>query len=112
MGQVHEGVVRKLMDFGAFVDIGGVDGLVHISQLAWGRVEHPSEVLSEGQTIKVKILKMDETGNRISLGYRDMIESPWTDVENKYPVGSMTKGKVTKLISHVEVQPAYASDEV
>ncbi len=108
VGQIHDGVVRKLMDFGAFVDIGGVDGLVHISQLAWGRVEHPSEVLTEGQTIQVKILKMDETGNRISLGYRDMIESPWTDIEEKYPVHSSVKGKVSKLMefgAFVELEP-------
>ncbi len=108
VGQVHEGVVRKLMDFGAFVDIGGVDGLVHISQLAWGRVEHPSEVLAEGQTIKVKILKMDEAGNRIGLGYRDMMESPWTDIEQKYPVSSLVKGKVMKLMefgAFIELEP-------
>lgn len=108
VGQVHDGVVRKIMDFGAFVDIGGVDGLVHISQLAWGRVEHPSEVLTEGQTIQVKILKMDEAGNRIGLGYRDMIESPWTDIESKYPVNSLIKGKVTKLMefgAFVELEP-------
>jgi len=108
VGQVHEGVVRKIMDFGAFVDLGGVDGLIHISQLSWGRVEHPSEVLTEGQTVKVKVLKMDETGNRISLGYRDMIESPWTDVEQKYPVGSMVKGTVTKIMefgAFVELEP-------
>ena len=108
VGQIHEGVVRKLMDFGAFVDIGGVDGLVHISQLAWGRVQHPSEVLTEGQAIKVKILKMDETGNRISLGYRDMIESPWTDIEKKYPVNSLVTGKVSKLMefgAFVELEP-------
>ncbi|MEA1949740.1 MAG: S1 RNA-binding domain-containing protein [Planctomycetota bacterium] len=108
VGQVHEGVVRKLMDFGAFVDIGGVDGLVHISQLAWGRIEHPSDVLSEGQTIKVKILKMDETGNRIGLGYRDMIASPWTDIEEKYPVNALVKGKVSKLMefgAFIELEP-------
>ncbi|MBN2293309.1 MAG: S1 RNA-binding domain-containing protein [Pirellulales bacterium] len=108
VGQIHEGVVRKIMDFGAFVDIGGVDGLVHISQLAWGRVEHPSEVLTEGQTIKVKILKMDENGNRIGLGYRDMIESPWTDIENKYPVNALVKGKVSKLMefgAFIELEP-------
>ncbi len=107
-GQIHEGVVRKLMDFGAFVDIGGVDGLIHVSQLSWGRVTHPSEVLAEGQTVKVKILKMDETGNRISLGYRDMFESPWTGVENKYPVGSTASGKVSKIMefgAFVELEP-------
>ena len=107
-GQIREGVVRKLMDFGAFVDLGGVDGLIHISQLSWGRVEHPSEVLAEGQTVKVKIIKMDEAGSRISLGYRDMIESPWTDIESKYPVNSLAKGKVSKIMefgAFVELEP-------
>lgn len=97
-GQIHEGVVRKLMDFGAFVDIGGVDGLIHISQLDWGRVEHPSEILAEGQTVKVKILKVDPGGNRISLGYRDMLENPWDSVESKYPVGKTVTGKVSKIM--------------
>ena len=97
-GQIHEGVVRKLMDFGAFVDIGGVDGLVHISQLDWGRVEHPSEILEEGQTIKVKILKMDPAGNRISLGYRDMLDNPWESVDSKYPLGATVTGKVAKIM--------------
>ena len=97
-GQIHEGVVRKLMDFGAFVDIGGVDGLVHISQLDWGRIEHPSEILEEGQTIKVRILKVDPSGNRISLGYRDMLENPWESVDSKYPVGATVTGKVAKIM--------------
>ena len=107
-GQVHEGVVRKLMDFGAFVDLGGVDGLLHISQLAWGRVNHPSEVLSEGQTIKVRVDKVDLESNRISLSYRDMLESPWIDVDKKYPVGSSVHGTVTKLMdfgAFVELEP-------
>ncbi len=97
-GQIHEGVVRKLMDFGAFVDIGGVDGLIHVSQLDWGRVEHPSEILAEGQTVKVKILKVDPGGNRISLGYRDMLENPWDSVESKYPVGMTVAGRVSKIM--------------
>ena len=77
-GQVHEGVVRKLMDFGAFVDIGGVDGLVHVSQLAWNRVNHPREVLAEGQKIQVKIEKIDRATGKIGLSYRDLLENPWT----------------------------------
>ncbi len=107
-GQTREGVVRKLMDFGAFVDLGGVDGLLHISQLAWGRVAHPSEVLTEGQTIKVRVDKVDLESNRISLAYRDMMESPWLDVDKKYPVNMPVRGKVTKLMdfgAFVELEP-------
>lgn len=97
-GQIHDGVVRKLMDFGAFVDIGGIDGLLHVSQLAWHRVEHPSEVLSEGQTIRVKIEKIDRTTGKLSLAYRDMLESPWQNAEKNYPQGSVVKGTVSKLM--------------
>ena len=107
-GQIREGIVRKLMDFGAFVDLGGVDGLLHISQLAWGRVNHPSEVLTEGQTIKVRVDKVDSESRRISLAYRDMMESPWVDVDKKYPVNTPVHGKVTKLMdfgAFVELEP-------
>jgi small subunit ribosomal protein S1 len=107
-GQVREGVVRKLMDFGAFVDLGGVDGLVHISQLSWGRVNHPSEVLAEGQTIQVKIQSVEKETGRISLTYRDMQASPWADVEKKYPQNTAVRGKVVKLMefgAFVELEP-------
>ena len=107
-GQLHEGVVRKLMDFGAFVDIGGVDGLVHVSQLAWGRVKHPSDVLQEGQKIQVRVEKVDPTTGKISLAYRDLLQSPWTDAAGKYPSNSIVKGTVTKLMefgAFVELEP-------
>jgi small subunit ribosomal protein S1 len=107
-GQIHEGVVRKLMDFGAFVDIGGIDGLVHVSQLAWSRVKHPSDVLKEGQTIKVRIEKVDPATGKISLAYRDLMESPWTSAAQKYPQGSTVHGTVTKLMefgAFVELEP-------
>jgi len=107
-GQVREGVVRKLMDFGAFVDLGGVDGLVHVSQLGWGRVHHPSEVLQEGQRIQVRIQKLDPESKRISLSYRDMLQNPWDGVQYKYPVHSTVRGKVTKLMefgAFVELEP-------
>jgi small subunit ribosomal protein S1 len=107
-GQIHEGVVRKLVDFGAFVDLGGVDGLLHISQLAWGRVNHPREVLHEGQQIKVKIESVDKQTRRISLAYRDLFENPWENVEMKYPVTGTVHGKVTKLMEYgafVELEP-------
>ena len=107
-GQTFDGVVRKLMDFGAFVDIGGVDGLLHISQLAWSRVKHPSDVLHEGQTIKVRIEKVDPDTGKISLAYRDLMESPWTTVAQKYPPHSAVRGTVTKLMefgAFVELEP-------
>ena len=97
-GQIREGVVRKLLDFGAFVDLGGVDGLLHVSQLAWHRVNHPSEVLSEGQTIRVKIERVDPDTGKLSLGYRDLFESPWAQAAAKYPPQMQVKGKVTKLM--------------
>jgi small subunit ribosomal protein S1 len=99
-GQVHEGVVRKLVDFGAFVDIGGLDGLLHISQMSWDRIEHPREVLSEGQTIKVKIEKVDQTTGKIGLGYRDMLENPWHAAAEKYPPNTVVEGTVTKLAEY------------
>ncbi len=108
-GQVYEGVVRKILDFGAFVELGdGVDGLLHISQLSWARVEHPRDVLSEGQRIKVKIEKIDPETRKIGLTYRDLFESPWTDAEKKYPEHSTVQGKVTKLMefgAFVELEP-------
>lgn len=97
-GEIREGVVRKILDFGAFVDIGGVDGLLHISQLGWGRVAHPSDVLSEGQRIKVKVEKIDRATGKIGLGYRDMLENPWDNAAQKYPPNSVAKGTVSKLM--------------
>jgi predicted RNA-binding protein with RPS1 domain len=97
-GQIFDGVVRKLLDFGAFVDIGGADGLLHVSQLAWHRVNHPSEVLTLGQQIKVKIEKIDPTTGKISLAYRDLLENPWAAAAAKYPPNSVARGTVTKLM--------------
>lgn len=108
-GQVYEGTVRKLMDFGAFVELGsGVDGLLHVSELGWGRISHPSEVVSEGQAVKVKIKKYDPATGRISLAYREMLPDPWEEVEQKYPQGTQVRGKVTKLMefgAFVEIEP-------
>ncbi len=95
-GDVLNGVVKSITDFGAFVDLGGVDGLLHVSELSWGRVKHPSDVLSEGQEIPVKVLRMDEERGRISLGYKQTQPDPWSKVEENYPVGSMVKGVVTR----------------
>jgi predicted RNA-binding protein with RPS1 domain len=108
-GQVFEGTIRKLMDFGAFVELGsGVDGLLHISELAYGRIKHPSEVVSEGQGIKVKIKNYDPATGRIGLAYRDMLPDPWEEVEDRYPSNTEAKGRVTKLMefgAFVELEP-------
>ncbi len=107
-GQIREGVVRKIMEFGAFIDLGGVDGLLHISQLSWARVKHPSEVLHEGQTIKVKISKIDPETRKLSLTYREMLENPWDAAAGKYPVNSVARGVVTKLMefgAFVQLEP-------
>jgi len=108
VGQVHDGVVRKLMDFGAFVDIGGIDGLLHISQLSWARVQHPSEVLQEGQAVRVRINKTDPVTHKIGFGYREMMENPWTHAAAKYPVNSVVQGTVTKIMefgAFVQLEP-------
>lgn len=96
-GQTYEGVVRKIMDFGAFVDIGGVDGLLHIAQLSWERIKHPSEVLTEGQKITVRIEKVDPETKKISLAYKNEADHPWKDIEKKFQVGTMAKGVVSRL---------------
>ena len=96
VGDETEGTVRSIKDFGAFVDLGGLDGLIHISKLSWERVKHPSEVLEEGQKVKVKIDKIDETTGKISLSYRDLLENPWNAAEADFTVGSIHRGTVTR----------------
>ena len=98
VGQIHEGIVRNVRDFGAFVDIGGVDGLVHVSKLSWDRVNHPSDVVTEGDKIQVQIDRIDEATGKISLSARDAAENPWTDVESKYPIHSVVAGTVSKIM--------------
>ncbi len=96
-GDLLEGTVRSLKDFGAFVDLGGLDGLIHISKLSWERVKHPSEVLEEGQRVKVKIDSIDKDAGKISLSYRDLLENPWDTAENEFAVGSVHTGSVTRI---------------
>lgn len=97
-GEVMEGVVRKLMDFGAFVDIGnGVDGLIHISQMSWERIKHPSEVLAEGQKVRVRIEKIDQDTGKIGLTLRNPEEHPWTNIDQRFPTGSTIKGPVSRI---------------
>lgn len=95
-GQEREGIVRSLRDFGAFVDLGGVDGMIHISQLSWERIKHPSDVLTEGQKIKVKVEKVNSETGKIGLSFRDLSEHPWNDIETKCVVGSTMNGNVTR----------------
>jgi small subunit ribosomal protein S1 len=96
-GEVREGIVRNLRDFGAFVDLGGVDGLIHVSQLSWDRVNHPRDVLEEGQRVKVRVEKVDRQTGKIGLSLRSLQEHPWEKVPQLFPVGSIAKGEVTRI---------------
>jgi len=98
VGQIREGTVTRIQDFGAFVDLGGVDGLVHVSQISWDRVQHPGDVLAEGQSVNVKVTKMDPETGKIGLSIRDTQENPWKKVADDYKVGTVVKGKVTKIM--------------
>ncbi len=98
--QVRKGIVKNITDFGAFVDLGGIDGLLHITDMSWGRITHPSEVLSIDEEIEVKVLKVDKEKERISLGLKQKTESPWANIESKYPVGSKVRGKVVNVLSY------------
>jgi small subunit ribosomal protein S1 len=107
-GQVLEGTVRRITDFGVFVDIGGMDGLVHISQLSHARVSHPSDVVQEGQTVKVKVLSVDPEKERISLSIKETLPGPWDGITEKIAVGDVVEGKVKRLVSFgafVEIMP-------
>lgn len=99
-GQVLEGSVKNITNFGVFIDLGGVDGLLHINDLSWGRIGHPSEVVSLDEKIKVMVLDYDEEKNRISLGYKQLQPHPWDHVEEKYPVGQKISGKVVNIADY------------
>lgn len=99
-GQVAKGVVKNLTDYGAFVDLGGVDGLLHITDMAWRRVKHPSEIVTVGQEITVKVLKFDRDRNRVSLGLKQLGEDPWADITSRYPEHSRLTGKVTNITDY------------
>ncbi len=99
-GDVVEGEVRNITEFGAFVDIGGIDALLHITDISWNKVVHPSEVLSCGQKIKVKVLTVDPSSGRIAVGLKQLVPHPWDMVEKKYPIGSRVKGRVTSLAEY------------
>ncbi|GAB4070047.1 30S ribosomal protein S1 [Ancylobacter sonchi] len=107
-GQVIDGVVKNITDYGAFVDLGGIDGLLHVTDIAWRRVNHPTEVLNIGQTVKVKIIKINHETHRISLGMKQLLGDPWEGIEAKYPVEARFKGRVTNITDYgafVELEP-------
>ncbi len=107
-GIVIHGIVRRLTDFGAFVDVGGVDGLIHITDLSWGRIKHPSEVVQPNQEVDVKILSLDRDRDRIQLGYKQLQARPWDNAQEKYPEGSIVEGKVVRITdfgAFVELEP-------
>jgi len=99
-GQVIDGVVKNITDYGAFVDLGGIDGLLHVTDIAWRRVNHPTEVLNIGQQVKVKIIKINHETHRISLGMKQLLDDPWQGIEAKYPVGTRFKGRVTNITDY------------
>ena len=100
VGQVREGIVKNITDFGAFIDLGGLDGLLHITDMSWGRVGHPSEVVDIGAKLDVKVLDIDWDRERISLGLKQLLPYPWTDIDKKYPVGSRVRGKVVSITNY------------
>ena len=100
VGQVREGIVKNITDFGAFIDLGGLDGLLHITDMSWGRVGHPSEVVEIGKALDVKVLDIDWNRERISLGMKQLLPYPWTDIDKKYPVGSRVRGKVVSITNY------------
>jgi ribosomal protein S1 len=107
-GQVYDGIVRTLKDFGAFVDIGGVDGLLHVSEMSWQRVADPSKFVQPGQKVKVVVLKLDPEKRKVSFGMKQLTESPWDSADDKYAHGTLITGKVTRLMdfgAFVELEP-------
>lgn len=107
-GQEIDGTVKNITDYGAFVDLGGIDGLLHVTDIAWRRVNHPSEVLTIGETVKVKIIKINHETHRISLGIKQLQEDPWQNIETKYPIDARFNGHVTNITDYgafVELEP-------
>lgn len=107
-GQILDGVVKNITDYGAFIDLGGIDGLLHITDMAWGRIQHPSELLSLGDKVKIIIIKYDRQSQRVSLGIKQMKQDPWAEADTKYALGSKVKGKVISIADYgafVELEP-------
>jgi small subunit ribosomal protein S1 len=99
-GQIVDGVVKNITEYGAFVDLGGVDGLLHVTDMAWRRVNHPSEILTIGETVKVQVVKINKDTHRISLGMKQLLNDPWDSVETKFALGSVHKGRVTNITDY------------
>jgi len=107
-GQVIDGIVKNITDYGAFIDLGGIDGLLHVTDMAWRRVNHPSEIVNVGETVKVQIVRINPETQRISLGMKQLQADPWAGIEAKYPVGARYKGTVTNIADYgafVELEP-------
>ncbi|MFN5510307.1 MAG: 30S ribosomal protein S1, partial [Burkholderiales bacterium] len=107
-GAIVKGTVKNITDYGAFIDLGGIDGLLHITDMAWRRVRHPSEVLAVGQEVTAKVLKFDQEKNRVSLGVKQLGDDPWVGIARRYPAGTRMFGKVTNITdygSFVEIEP-------
>lgn len=107
-GDIVKGTVKAITDFGAFVDLGGVDGLLHVSDMTWGRISHPSEMVAIGDSLSVRVLKIDKEQERISVGLKQTSENPWTNADKKFPVGAKFKGRVVNILPYgcfVELQP-------
>lgn len=108
IGDVLEGVIKNITDYGAFVDLGSLDGLLHVTDISWSRINHPSEVLSLGQKVKVQVIKYDDKTKRISLGMKQLEANPWEGLDKKYPVGQRMKGKVTNVADYgvfIQLEP-------
>jgi small subunit ribosomal protein S1 len=99
-GQIVDGVIKNLTDYGAFIDLGGIDGLLHVTDMSWGRVNHPSELFQVGEEIKVKVLKFDQETERVSLGLKQIQPDPWVDASMRYPIGKRVSGKVVALTDY------------
>ncbi len=107
-GQLRRGVVKNITDFGAFIDLDGMDGLLHITDMSWGRIAHPSEMLKQGEEVQVMIIEVNREKERVSLGLKQTTKNPWDDIEHKYPVGAKVRGKVVNLVPYgafVEIEP-------
>ncbi|MFZ4789056.1 MAG: 30S ribosomal protein S1, partial [Beijerinckiaceae bacterium] len=107
-GQTVDGVVKNITEYGAFVDLGGIDGLLHVTDMAWRRVNHPSEVVTIGQQLKVRIIKINHETHRISLGIKQLLTDPWEGIEAKYPINARLSGRVTNITDYgafVELEP-------
>jgi small subunit ribosomal protein S1 len=107
-GQIRKGIVKNITDFGAFIDLDGMDGLLHITDMSWGRISHPSEMLKQGEEVQVMIIEVNREKERVSLGLKQTTKNPWDDIEHKFPVGAKVRGKVVNLVPYgafVEIEP-------